>query len=829
MSGWMIEGKNPTIEDLKEQLPLAYVVAASGVDLEPDGSGRLVGQCPFHKDTNPSFAVFSSGETDALDRCGCWSCDFGTGDLLDYIQRWREYKTPRGALGYAQKLLEQFQQDEDWTPPEPVEDAEPPPDLTATARAAFASGEVEEVLTDFIESKGLPFPWTWLQGTWWVGALGGKVYAPYLDKDRQVKALKWRLTNGHFFAIKGSRLKKLFYGAWHDSGADDVILTEGETDTWLVSWLMRDKEADVLGLPSASTYPAEELLDQLRDRRVTILFDGDEAGRDATKLWVKELTGVAAEIRITEVPSGMDACKLGESAVLDLLASAPETRFELSQQHIRPTEHGYVRTQSGYLVSDWVFDPSHVIRFPDGGNGFEDRRGWVVTSDDFMSESAIKRWGDRYGLHWFGNSRDAQFILRSIREQADGLPMGIGAREVGWYEDAFVTVTETFGPRGPDYVYVPGEVSRQFDRIVTLNEPEVRDVPRFVEAMLALHRSDVVHPLIGWTAASVTRPLHRVFPTLGVVGGSGAGKTTLVDAVLAAFGFGGGEQNLTSTTRYGLSMLVSGSRGVPVWIDEYRPGGSREAMFAMEQIIRDAWTAASSLRGGTGTNWSEVASKAATAPLVVSGEDVFSETSLLERVVLLKVPLDTSDRSPDALRVVRSGQQLGRAWLDWLLRTEWGLPDVMGGSRPEIGLTVVEWGWELWRRWLVEGWGLDVGECDLSGVRRSSEQERSLEPFHELVLWGADIKDREGRPLVWTADDGATEGRWYTYVRVRELAKAAREHEVRMPGGERAMANWLTERFGQDAGASERTDWGRALVLREVEGLEPREESGWLV
>ena len=69
---------------LKGQVSLAAVVQAHGVELRPLGE-RLVGQCPFHEDSDPSFAVWKI--EDDVELCGCWVCDFRPGDVYDFLRR----------------------------------------------------------------------------------------------------------------------------------------------------------------------------------------------------------------------------------------------------------------------------------------------------------------------------------------------------------------------------------------------------------------------------------------------------------------------------------------------------------------------------------------------------------------------------------------------------------------------------------------------------------------------------------------------------------------------------------------------------------------------
>ena len=48
----------PDVGALKRSVNLAGVVMADGVALEPDGEGRLLGLCPFHLDSSPSFSCW---------------------------------------------------------------------------------------------------------------------------------------------------------------------------------------------------------------------------------------------------------------------------------------------------------------------------------------------------------------------------------------------------------------------------------------------------------------------------------------------------------------------------------------------------------------------------------------------------------------------------------------------------------------------------------------------------------------------------------------------------------------------------------------------------
>lgn len=810
MSEWkdLLDRAGISIDSLKAKLPLQFVVEQAGVPLEVS-QDRLIGPCPFHDDDAPSFALF--GEN--LEKCGCWSCDFQIGDLLDFIQRWKDLPFTE-ALSFATSLLKQYEAGT-WVPsarPEPApEDPLAFERFGSEARQAWSrAAQDDSAIVRFLYLKGLPIEASFLVWNWYVGTgMQGELVVPHLAPDKVVLGVKTRQPDTHLFARRGTKLRHL-YGCWRDQKRRTVVLCEGESDAWWVSWVLhREQESwDVLALPSgANAAIQEEWRESLKGRNVILCFDGDRAGRMAAKRWAKDLHETAERVSVARLPDGKDAANLSHRELLTRLHNAePVTPF------VGPVVAGprsYLRTSSGADITDWVFTPDRYLMFPGGEYGFE---GWVngrhavITVSDLRSEGSARDWSNRHGGVWWGTVKDAQAILKLLLTERPFLTESKGTRKVGWHDGSFVTPTETFGSES--YVYTPGAATREFERIVTLAQPQ-GEIGAMARDLLSLHSRDVISPIIAWVCSAVMRSQFRVFPPLAVVGGSGVGKTTLVDAILTAFGFGGGEQNLSSTTRYGIGTLVSGSCGVPVWLDEYRPGARKDTLEAVQQILRDAWTGSVSLRGGMGNNWSEVWSFETSAPILISGEDMFSETSHLERIVIVRVPQDTTRRSPEALVRLRSAGQLGRSYLAWITGMaesgELTPPDVGGMTRPQAAEAILDFGWYLFRRFCAELGAVDVGDLSLDGVRELRSRAQ-VDPVIDLVLWGLGEQDRQLKPLAWEREEGV-------FVRLRELVKHAREHDVALPGGERAISDWLIERFG---GMRARTEYGMALYLPNV-------------
>jgi len=323
---------------LKKSVNLAAVVMADGVTLEDNGSGRLVGSCPFHSpDDNPSFSVWRW--EDGTWATGCWSCSFSTTDIFGYIEE-------RDGVGFGTAVKIAVA----------IRDGVPLPDIVAPVGRVGGGGPrnfsriaeearrecdmalIEQLLTD----RGIDVPATWVCEEFGVGTLAGEVMIPHLgDPGGGVAAVQKRTPpDWSKRCLAGSQLREL-YGvnrAFHRTKVDgrwasiiddtrEVVLCEGASDTWSVAYLLRDEPVDVVGLPSgaaAGLQPSWRIF--MRDRRVTLLFDADDAGRAAAERWATALSGVAADVRVAALPDGEDATSAGPEAVRSALTESTRSK-----------------------------------------------------------------------------------------------------------------------------------------------------------------------------------------------------------------------------------------------------------------------------------------------------------------------------------------------------------------------------------------------------------------------------------------------------------------------------------------------------------------------
>jgi hypothetical protein len=327
--GKLAVSTNPA--DLKRDLNLASVVAATGVMLEPE-EGRLIGLCPFHLDTTPSFAVWRWEDGGWC--CGCWSCSFRTGDLYDYLQAlhgvgFREAVRMAVALRDGGELP---------AVPDIVgrDLTGPRRDFGPIFRRAYEQRDTQ-LIGQLLTDRGIELPVQWLVDQFSLGTLDGSVLIPHMGGPtvgivaiRKRTPPDWPKT-----CLAGSRLTEL-YGvrrAFHRVVIDrriryladkrDAVICEGESDTWSVAYLLRDECVDVVGLPAGANAGIQfGWLDFLRGRRVTLLFDADDAGRAGAERWASALAPVAASVRVAHLPAGTDATGAGAVAVRRALTEA---------------------------------------------------------------------------------------------------------------------------------------------------------------------------------------------------------------------------------------------------------------------------------------------------------------------------------------------------------------------------------------------------------------------------------------------------------------------------------------------------------------------------
>lgn len=788
----------PTVEELKA-LPILFVLEKAGIAYEErDGSGVYVARNPFRIDENPSFDIFGA----ELERWGDFA-EGSSGDVLDLLQRFQPELPFVQVKDWAARLLEESQ---GWDGPR-----------TGGERKAFdlvaARRYVENVLAcpreDAIanvwawqalrEDRLHDIPTDWLVDTFSLGYDGDYMTIPYFDAEGQVRAFKTRdLDGGPVTAVAGTGgpWPELLYGMWRDNGLDTVVLCEGESDVWSGTHAAGQGYV-FLGLPTgAGTLPTQA--SYLAGRRVILAFDGDPAGRTATEKWTEALTAEGCTVLVGYVPDRQDLSKLSaDECRLVLDAALPER--EAPEEAPVAKENGYWRFINGKEVqaSDWTFVPSEILV---GDSGISWRgtllpAGTLVTirSFDLSSKSKAVEWSGHHGVHWFGSDRDAQLLSSLLSSQSTHLPRGKAVSVAGLHHEIIAYPGGRIGDA--NYVYVPGKsaVPLTVDLELSKAQPTF-DHNAIVEALRTLHRSDVMDPILAWLAIAPLRSRLTQFPILAVTGGSGTGKTTLVREVVRHFTATAIGANLTGTTKFAMLGYLASTNAFPVWFDEYRPGARKDTVQEFNQLLRDAYTGQASIKGGMGDHWSSVSSIPVACPIIVSGEDSFSETSHTERMVLVHLPRD--GKNPELMKRLIEAPitSLPAAYYDFVRTAATpviipegpeSLPD-----RQRYNLGVLRAGWRLLEDFCYGESDATLGEPNWSLVIEEGTESAASNPILDAIRWALEEPRLAQDRVVFIEGERA-------HVRVDALvAETNRAGVIQLPGGAKAVAKYLKSHLG---------------------------------
>jgi hypothetical protein len=127
-------------------------------------------------------------------------------------------------------------------------------------------------------------------------------WVPEYD-EYYVRGIKVRhLPDGAKSAVKGSVFTVGLYRPtpWRRT-TPHALVTEGESDAWVMAKMLDNRDVTVYGLPSGASTLKERYIDELREySSVTIVFDDDQPGVDAAD-WFHDMT---SNVRIMKAPGG---------------------------------------------------------------------------------------------------------------------------------------------------------------------------------------------------------------------------------------------------------------------------------------------------------------------------------------------------------------------------------------------------------------------------------------------------------------------------------------------------------------------------------------------
>lgn len=794
---------------LKELLQIPYVMERYGYEPDfIDADGKLHYVNPFREDTRPSLDVFPHIIANRDKPEARWG-DFaeGTqGDVVDLIQRFEPDMTRAAAIDHARTLL-RAQVLSGWDGPT----------VSVQEREPFDEQGARALL-----DRGLPLA----VGTAWDElvhtrpALRGvdvpllaahpdldAIMFPVFDRDDQLVGIRFRRADGAKFSYPGSRNALLRMGLPQPD--KPVLLVEGETDTWS-AWGWLGEGFEVLGVPGVGNQPATLAGDELDGRDVYLAFDPDRPGIEGMQRWIAYLRGRGCAVFPIILPEDKDVAGLQPDQVRALPSQA---------RAFMPAPEGLSRSAGVFTttnkdgdpvpVANWSFTPTRRLRGEDGttsyrGDLYPHGREVVLPASALRGGALFQAWMNQYELAWFGTANHLQLLIALLAHEGTFLPEGRYTTQFGLTDGTFVWNGGRVGPASVEYL--PPEHASSTAGRFNLPAAPVDRVAVF-KALYGLQAPEVMGPILAWMAVAPLRTRFDEFPILSVSGASGTGKTTLLEAISTAFFGGIPSMNLTSSTPYGVESFVDASNGLPVWIDEYRPGARAEAKLRLDQLLRDIFTGQSSLKGGVSADRLKVREIRTTAPVIVSGEDRFTETSHVDRMVLLRL---TKGGQGDLRALdLAAAAGWGRAYLGFLTvpdprehepdppvyATPWldSRFDDRLHSRQALTMSVLRYGWLLLTDFVTDFGrnGFDMPELQLEGVVDEAIEEGSESPVLELIRLAYENSHNLRYPAVWQDEDAVL-------VSSANLLKAQKEfpHIILPVSSARGITSLLVDAHG---------------------------------
>lgn len=357
------------IERVKAEISLAAVIRSRGVELKKKGR-QLWGLCPFHADSEPSFAVD--------ERKGLWNC-LGKcqtgGDVFSFIMK-------SDGIGFKEAfaLLSESAPSKSASPKEkPIEKETTGADVMMTkseieylekATAYYHKSLLKnEKAIAYLQSRGITpeamrvFRLGFVDGTLKnklnpdgkanlerLGLLNergnetmfGSVVFPLLDanSNQTVGLYARHIEKKQHLYLAGKRR-----GVFNPAGAketEEIILTESVIDA-LALWSLGIRNVACAYGVNGLTDEIISHLSESRIKKVCLMLDADDTGREAVEKFTEKLSAIGIEARAVELP-GKDAAEFvadgGTLEAVNSLLSAVETDTQTSKAELETLADG---------------------------------------------------------------------------------------------------------------------------------------------------------------------------------------------------------------------------------------------------------------------------------------------------------------------------------------------------------------------------------------------------------------------------------------------------------------------------------------------------------
>jgi DNA primase len=317
------------IKDIKAQLSITAVLQHYGIVVNKNKQVH----CPFHNDKTPSMQVF---EGKGLAYCHSTNCKNG-GRHLDQIEiiQQKEGCTKHGAILKAVSLITGRTTTTATKPPTTMQE-ETLNDIFKKFQGALHQSKKAIA---YLESRNLydvKIEAGYNDGTKYK-SLKNCIVFPLKDKHNNIVSFYGRsiapspVGEGrgearHYY----SKDRKGLYPGYPDIGTTTLVLTESIIDTLTINHYTSYKSLALYGT-NGFTQEHEQAIKELTNlQEVILFFDGDEAGREATRKVSEKLKAIRPiTISSVNTPEGEDPNSLVQSHEREILTHLIENRTVL--------------------------------------------------------------------------------------------------------------------------------------------------------------------------------------------------------------------------------------------------------------------------------------------------------------------------------------------------------------------------------------------------------------------------------------------------------------------------------------------------------------------
>jgi hypothetical protein len=324
------------------------------------------------------------------------------------------------------------------------------------------------------------------------------------------------------------------------------------------------------------------------------------------------------------------------------------------------------------MVSSFAITPTMRVETEEGeiifGRAQTDKGtaidGLKLPLKAFHSKKDLIRHLPSADLQWTGNDNNVQGLMRILARCP--VPRRPGTNMLGdykkgdqhlWvYPGGAIDKTGFVNPSPIVYVQSGGSLDSRI-RYTQTDESTFLQVARTMFKYLPkLNTPEVILPIIGWFFATPMKPrlmeTAGSFPTLFIWGTQGSGKSSLaIDVFWPLFGVRDAEPYSATETEFALLKILTATRSVPVFIDEYKPYDmQRFRLNTLHRYLRRLYRGEVEERGRPDLS---VSTYHLQAPLCVAGETRPIEAALLERIITANPEKTTLDEHPECREALR--------------------------------------------------------------------------------------------------------------------------------------------------------------------------------